>query len=71
MNPQALEPRIFEVVPLFVVPSLVSGSQPDSRRDDIDGTVAQDEPLGLRFGKDHEAAAIRSLVAVDFAAGKP
>ena len=31
--------------------------------------MAQDEPLGLRFGKDHGAAAIRSLVAVDFAAG--
>ena len=39
--------RIFEVEPLSVVPGFVSGSQPDSRWDDINGTMAQDEPLGL------------------------
>ena len=30
---------MFEVEPLFVVPSFVSGSQPDDRQDNIDGTM--------------------------------
>ena len=39
--------RIFEVEPLFVVSGVVSDPQTDICRDDIDGTMPQDEPSRL------------------------
>ena len=69
MSRLRLRPRRLEVEPLLVVPGMVCSSQPDGRRNNIDRTVAQNEPLGLRFGKKHKAAAIRPRFATGFAGG--
>ena len=60
--------RKLEVEPLFVVPSLVRGLQPNGRKDDVDGPVAHNEPLVLGLDK---PAAVEAHAAVGLSAGNP
>ena len=55
---------------MLVVPSLIHGSQPNAR-DDVDGSVALEKLLVLRFGQDNEAAAFGPRPAVELGAGVP
>ena len=57
--------------PLLLVPSSVCGSQPDGWRDYVDRTMAQNEPLGLRFRKNHKTKTVRPLLAIEFATRGP
>ena len=62
---------IFEVEALLVVPGLIRGSQPEDREDDVDGPVAQEKPLVLRFWQDNGPASFGPHAAVELGAGVP
>ena len=43
------------------MPGLIRGTQPDARRDNVDGPVAQEKPLVLRIRQDNEPAALKKI----------
>ena len=55
--PSAFAASEFEVHPLLVVPGLVRGHQADGSRNNVEGTVTNDEPLILGFRLHNESAA--------------
>ena len=57
------------VQPLFVMPGLVGGPQPNVRRDHVDGPVAHNQPLVLRFGQKNKPAALGPRAAMRLTAG--
>ena len=54
--------------PLLAVPSLVRGLQPNGRKDDVDGRVAHDQPLVLRFRKHDEPSTFKPQAAMELSA---
>ena len=69
--PPAFTSRELEGEPLLVAPSLVRGLQPNGRRDNVDGPVANDQPLVLRFQEHDETATFGPHAAVGLSAGAP
>ena len=56
---------------MLAVAGLIRGSQPNARRDDVDGPVTQEKPLFLRFEQDNEPAAFWPRAAVELGARVP
>ena len=67
--PTWLASRTLEVEPVFEMPGLVGGPQPDARRDHVDGPVAHYQPLVLRFWEHDKTATFGQRATMELTAG--
>ena len=62
---------VFEVEPLLEMPGLIRCPQPTVRRDDVDGPVAHNQPLALRFWEHDKTGASGPRAVMELTAGGP